>query len=91
MKNKNSLNDEKLNVASGGIYNHYTHSVERLHYDDPEMERVSQQVYANSLMHGQNQNMASQNQAIATAIEKHVNDRSPSLKEITTYQANHNM
>ncbi len=91
MKNKNSLSNEKLNKASGGIYNQPTHSVEQLHYDDPEMENLAQEIYASSLEHGQNINMASQNQAIDEAVRKHANDKNPSLKEITTYQANHNM
>ena len=64
MKNKNRLNDEKLNVASGGIYNQPTHSVEQLHYDDTEMKKMWKEIYANSLMHGQNMNMDYHNQAI---------------------------
>ena len=91
MKNNNSLNDEKLNVASGGIYNQPTHSVEQLHYDDPEMEKMSQEIYANSLMHGQNMNMASQNQAIDAAVKKHASDQNPYLKKTDTYHANHNL
>lgn len=91
MKNKNSLNEEKLNVASGGIYNQPTHSVEQLHYENPEMENLAQEIYANSLMHGQNMNMASQNQDIDAAVRKQATDKNPSLKEIPTYQANHNM
>ena len=91
MKNKNKLNNEKLNKASGGVYNNATHSVEHIHYDDPAMEKVAQETYSSSLMNGQNMNMAAQNQAISKAVKKHANDKNPSLKEIPTYQANHNM
>lgn len=91
MKNKNSLSNEKLNKASGGIYNQPTHSVEQLHYENPEMENLAQEIYASRLEHGQNMNMASQNQAIDEAIRKQANEKNSSLKEITTYQANHNM
>lgn len=91
MKNKNSLSDGKLAKASGGVYNKDTHSVEQLHYDDPEMERIAQGTYASSFMNGQNINMSSQNKAIKQAIEKKVLDKNPSLKKIETWQPNHNM
>jgi hypothetical protein len=91
MKNKNSLSNDKLDKASGGVYNKDTHSVEQLHYDDPEMEKVAQETYAESLMNGQNINMASQNKGIKQAVEKKALDKSSALKEITTYQPNHNM
>lgn len=91
MKNKNSLRNEKLNKASGGVYDQPTHSVNQIHYDDPIMEEVAQKTYADSLMNVQNMNMASQNQSINNAVIKHANDKNPSLKKITTYQAGHNM
>lgn len=91
MKNRNSLSNEKLNKASGGVYDQPTHSVGQIHYDDPIMEKVAQETYADNLMNGQNMNMAAQNQAINKAVIKHANDKNPSLKEITTYQAGHNM
>lgn len=91
MRNKNSLSKKKLNKAYGGVYDQPTYSVNQIHYDDLIMEEVVQKTYAESLMNGQNMNMSAQNQAIDRAVKKHANDKNPSLKEITTYHANHNM
>jgi hypothetical protein len=91
MKNKDILDSKELAKTNGGVYDEGTHSVEQLHYDDPVMEAVAQKTYSESLMNGQNVNMAAQNQAIHNAVKKKANSQNDSLKEITTYQATHNM